>query len=339
MESNNWITEALVQFIKSPVWLTPVNSFIDENCNIFTDDSEMKLEYTTIHQKFKSIVDDLLSEFVGELGVSLEDALSAVRSSLQSEHELEHKSVEDFMKYIYVVDDFESFYRMMIKRNVELDIIAVRDLQAKGVNLSVEDSENLLSSISGAAPPTPEDIARIIEANGKCDDEEAFKRAISASLMGDPKAQENKLEGAKLKEALALSAQAERDRAQLSTGDAQKEVPKPLPKRVEDVASKEPKTTTAHQAQVEREAHAPSQTKSHVDGGPVRRASELDQPMAHNGAPPAASEPKGQIPTAINSAASSSSPHKDQSCPLPALTTSKLQQPLGGPKLQPLPPI
>jgi len=35
--------------LKSPRWKTPIMSFLDENCIIFDDDDENKLEYTTVH--------------------------------------------------------------------------------------------------------------------------------------------------------------------------------------------------------------------------------------------------------------------------------------------------
>ncbi|CCW67016.1 unnamed protein product [Phytomonas sp. Hart1] len=339
MENNNWITETLVQFIKSPVWLTPVNHFIDYNCNIFTNESEMKFEYTDIHRKFQSLIDDLLSGFVDELGISLEDVMASVRSSMESDQELEHKSIEDFMKYIYVMDDFESFFYMMIKRNIEQDIIAVRALQAKGVNLSVSDSENLLSIIDKSAQPTAEDIARILETNGKCDDEEALRRAISASLLEDPKEKEIKLEEAKMKEALALSAQAERDRAKRSASDSQKKVRHPPPKNVEAVGSKESEAATTHPTHTEHELADSSHLKSDADGKPTCRTPKSNQQVAHTEALVSAPESKAPTPTAAISRPNPSPSQGGQMQPLPALTTSKLQQTLGSSKLQPLPPI
>jgi hypothetical protein len=47
-------------------------SFLDENCLVFDTEEENRLEYTSIHNQFKKIVDDLLSELMAELGVSQE---------------------------------------------------------------------------------------------------------------------------------------------------------------------------------------------------------------------------------------------------------------------------
>lgn len=45
-------------------------SFLDENCLVFDTEEENRLEYTSIHNAFKKIVDDLLSELMAELGVT-----------------------------------------------------------------------------------------------------------------------------------------------------------------------------------------------------------------------------------------------------------------------------
>jgi hypothetical protein len=45
-------------------------SFLDENCLVFDNEEENRLEYTGIHNNFKRIVDELLGELMAELGVS-----------------------------------------------------------------------------------------------------------------------------------------------------------------------------------------------------------------------------------------------------------------------------
>ena len=52
-------------------------SFLDENCLVFDNEEENRLEYTSIHNNFKKIVDDLLSELMAELGVTQEQFLEA----------------------------------------------------------------------------------------------------------------------------------------------------------------------------------------------------------------------------------------------------------------------
>jgi len=47
-------------------------SFLDEHCIIFENEDENKLEYTPIHNNFKKLVEDLISNLLAELGVTEE---------------------------------------------------------------------------------------------------------------------------------------------------------------------------------------------------------------------------------------------------------------------------
>ena len=40
----------MITFLKSPRWKTPVVSYIEDNCLIFDNEEENKLEYTPIHK-------------------------------------------------------------------------------------------------------------------------------------------------------------------------------------------------------------------------------------------------------------------------------------------------
>lgn len=193
MAENNWITEGLVQFSESPLWRTPVGNFIDDNCCIFSTDSEMKLEYTTVHQQFRALIDSLLTNCVAELGVSMEDAVEALRGSLHhrsNEHSVrtERHAAKRMLAEIFGADNFPSFYTLMVKRNLELDILASASLAAQGVNVGnemVHSSAELPAETSEA----PARAQRAIDANGDLGEEEALRRAIEASLQ-DPHSEE-----------------------------------------------------------------------------------------------------------------------------------------------------
>lgn len=47
-------------------------SFLDEHCTVFDNEDENKLEFTTVHNDFKKLVEGLLMELMGELGVTEE---------------------------------------------------------------------------------------------------------------------------------------------------------------------------------------------------------------------------------------------------------------------------
>ena len=62
----------IIGFLRSPRWKTPVMSFLDEKCTVFDNEDENKLEFTTIHNEFKKLVESLLMELMNELGVTEE---------------------------------------------------------------------------------------------------------------------------------------------------------------------------------------------------------------------------------------------------------------------------
>lgn len=45
----DWFFDIIINFLRSPRWKTPIMSFLDENCLVFDNEEENKLEYTQIH--------------------------------------------------------------------------------------------------------------------------------------------------------------------------------------------------------------------------------------------------------------------------------------------------
>lgn len=93
--------------------MVPLLGFIDEKCIIFDTEEENKFEYSHIHEEFKHQVDAMLTEFLEELGVSPEDFLSVVQNRSSGLNSFVVNS-------ILVVDDFQLFKAMMVKRNMDL---------------------------------------------------------------------------------------------------------------------------------------------------------------------------------------------------------------------------
>ncbi|CBH15620.1 hypothetical protein, conserved [Trypanosoma brucei gambiense DAL972] len=180
------ILESILQFTHSPMWRTPVDNFIDERCALFTDDEEMKVEQTEVHMQFRKITDDILSKYVKELGITLEDALNAVVNSMDTASQT-NRLGKKFMQEIFYIEDFPTFHKMMVRRNIELDILAQCEISQKREN-------------SGAKTAN--------------DEEEAMRLAIEASLNDEEKTRRlMELEDLQLQEALALSIAAEHERA------------------------------------------------------------------------------------------------------------------------------
>eukprot|EP00903_Cladosiphon_okamuranus_P009751 g9270.t2 len=102
--------------------------FIDDNCAVFDTEDENKLSYTTLHQQFKELVETLCANSLAEVGVAVGDFVEALEASRLS---------QDISTAVYqqlvALDDFVTFKKLMVKRNVELELEAVHALQAQGV--------------------------------------------------------------------------------------------------------------------------------------------------------------------------------------------------------------
>ena len=83
----------------------------------------MRLEYTAIHNRFKALVDDLLTGFLEELGVSPETFLE-VATKMGTD-----KLNEFVVSSILTVDNFVQFRNMMVQRNIDLTHQALSQLE------------------------------------------------------------------------------------------------------------------------------------------------------------------------------------------------------------------
>ncbi len=42
--------DCILQFLTSPLWKSPIYSFMDDNCVIFDNEEENKFTYTAVHK-------------------------------------------------------------------------------------------------------------------------------------------------------------------------------------------------------------------------------------------------------------------------------------------------
>lgn len=74
---NDWLFDSIINFLRSPLWKTPIMSFLDEYCIIFDNEEENKLEYTKIHNDFKKLVEELLGHLLAEMEITQEQFMQA----------------------------------------------------------------------------------------------------------------------------------------------------------------------------------------------------------------------------------------------------------------------
>ncbi|GMH51397.1 hypothetical protein TrRE_jg6624 [Triparma retinervis] len=128
--STDWIFESVAQILKSPAWEAEVFGFIDENCLVFSNDDENKFCYSDLHAEFKEVVERHLTSKLAEFGIGEEVFYEACASN-RFKSDI-NKSVYDQM---VAMDDFLTFKKLMVRRNMELELEAVRALQSANVKL------------------------------------------------------------------------------------------------------------------------------------------------------------------------------------------------------------
>eukprot|EP01012_Entosiphon_sulcatum_P035562 TRINITY_DN45154_c0_g1_i1.p1 TRINITY_DN45154_c0_g1~~TRINITY_DN45154_c0_g1_i1.p1 ORF type:complete len:399 (-),score=104.99 TRINITY_DN45154_c0_g1_i1:48-1196(-) len=185
---DDWLFDTITQFLRSPVWTHPIQTFIDENCIVFDSAEENALGFTQVHQAFRDLVDKILGDQLGEFGISPEQFVAACENSQNKEL---HALVTE---YILALDDFQTFKRMMEKRNVELELEALRGLKWN-------DSDE--------APKSEEDPE--------------LAAAIAASMLDtDYASKQLEMEQAELAHALAISLALEEERVRKLAEEATK---------------------------------------------------------------------------------------------------------------------
>eukprot|EP00727_Mastigamoeba_balamuthi_P014322 m51a1_g9514 hypothetical protein (368) ;mRNA; f:730140-731497 len=108
--------EELSKFLGSPLWLVPIQSFIDERCVLFDTEEENAHELSAIHDEYRTIVDELIQEFSETSGLSSTQLLDACQIGMMT-----NGAVFD---HLMAADDFLSFKKMMSHRNAQLDLEA-----------------------------------------------------------------------------------------------------------------------------------------------------------------------------------------------------------------------
>jgi hypothetical protein len=121
-EAYEWLYEILINFIRSPMWKSPIHSFIDEYCTAFDGDTENQLDHTEIHKNFCKVVDDLLENLFSEMEIDFSIFVDACKSVTPDTNEAH--VIDQLTK----VQDFDTFKGVMSRRNEQLNEEAMKVL-------------------------------------------------------------------------------------------------------------------------------------------------------------------------------------------------------------------
>ncbi|KAG6602938.1 uncharacterized protein IUM83_06762 [Phytophthora cinnamomi] len=132
-EESDWVFDYVLNLFRSPAWELPVMCFIDDNCASFDTGEENKFIYTELHMQFRELVENVLGSHLAEMGLTAADFASICEKQRDSERAAGVSVADgvsaDVVNQILAMDDFLSFKKLMVKRNLELELEAIKELR------------------------------------------------------------------------------------------------------------------------------------------------------------------------------------------------------------------
>lgn len=116
-EEFDWIFDYVLQFLESDKFDAAVMDFVDENCYVFDSEDENKFIYSDIHAEFHDHIEALISSNLGELGITTEMFYDSCEKG-RNGRDVNQAVFERML----AMDDFLTFKKIMVKRNMELQL-------------------------------------------------------------------------------------------------------------------------------------------------------------------------------------------------------------------------
>nr|XP_020453493.1 cilia- and flagella-associated protein 36 isoform X2 [Monopterus albus] len=129
-DDSDWVIESIVGYLGSPEWVIPVTDFMENKCTVFDDEDENKLAYTEIHQQYKKLVEKLLENYMQEVGINEQQFLDACSSPFAKS-----KTLQSVFQPVLATDDFQMFRSLMVQKNMELQLQALRVIKERNGTL------------------------------------------------------------------------------------------------------------------------------------------------------------------------------------------------------------
>ncbi|CAD6209790.1 GSCOCG00008993001-RA-CDS [Cotesia congregata] len=128
-EDSGWVFDSLVGFLQGPVWSAPLLTFIEERSLIFEADTQDSEEYHEVYQEYKNLVDLLLGCYMEDMRITPEQFEHACTVNKQTRMPINFQ--QSLFEQIWAANEYEIFKRMMIQKNLELQLQALNMLEQK----------------------------------------------------------------------------------------------------------------------------------------------------------------------------------------------------------------
>ncbi|CAH3043465.1 unnamed protein product [Porites evermanni] len=311
-----FIFDAVIGYLTSPIWNFPVRTFIEHNSLVFDPDGENHEEYKKIHKSYKDMVDKLLASFLKDVGITAEQFMNACKEGSGSpQFSRMHRDVFD---QLWAAEDYEVFKQLMIQKNIELQLQALQIIQhIHNVPMPMPMPGPVPTPPSAAStpgsPPAPiidedaimqEVLRRSKEEyesqkSGKGKAEQEFEKTLAESKEESERLKEiAKKEHEELEKALQISLEAQKQQAaeaEKLRDEVKQSTVQPSAKPPDVESKQAAKTSTVESKPVPKPS--PSSTKS-----PAQDTKRLEKPQT-TGLPPLSGKPKKAADTPADAAA------------------------------------
>ncbi|XP_012275802.1 cilia- and flagella-associated protein 36 [Orussus abietinus] len=122
-EDSAWVFDSLVGFLQGPIWSAPLLTFIEEKSLIFEAGTMDGPEYREVYQDYKNLVDLLLRCYMEDMGITPEQFEHAC--SVNKNTKMPVPFNQSLFEQIWAANEYEIFKRMMIQKNLELQLQAL----------------------------------------------------------------------------------------------------------------------------------------------------------------------------------------------------------------------
>ncbi|XP_012685254.1 cilia- and flagella-associated protein 36 isoform X2 [Clupea harengus] len=143
-DDSEWVLESIAGYLGSPEWVIPVTDFMENKCTVFDDEDENKLTYTEIHQQYKELAEKLLDNYMQEVGINEQQFVEACASPFAKS-----KTLQGVLQPVLASDDFQMFRSLMVQKNMELQLQALRVIKERNGALPecLMDGEDVMGEL------------------------------------------------------------------------------------------------------------------------------------------------------------------------------------------------
>ncbi|GAU90059.1 hypothetical protein RvY_02533 [Ramazzottius varieornatus] len=153
----------LMHFLESPLWITKTDDFIQSESIVFEESVDDCHAYHQVYENFKVMVDKLLVDLRLSCGNMPAEVLAQTieQSKIQAQT---NRVVKELMHPLFLYDNYVAFKQAMIEQNIQLQMLALDDIQKRTGNLPLDmkeeqllDKDGLILAHGQKRPPVSED--------------------------------------------------------------------------------------------------------------------------------------------------------------------------------------